>query len=143
VTDQESPDRIFRGQFAGARDRARLSVQIERIRAWALARDWFTVRAAREDLERPASCSRRIRSARNCDILGKPSAGRLRCEKEKRHRGGGVWEYRLRAIPVEISAPAATLRRRRGARKSHLAGDVLSSSKRAGYGYTGRAKDCS
>ena len=46
----ETSSRIFGGEFAGLRDRKRLSTQIERIRAWALARDWFTLRAAREDM---------------------------------------------------------------------------------------------
>ena len=45
------------GSFAGAVydpqfDLKRLSLQIERIRAQALPRDWFTLREARVDLER-------------------------------------------------------------------------------------------
>jgi hypothetical protein len=91
--------------FAGAAydprlDRARLTVQVERIRAWALARDFFTLREAREALERlyaptffpEGSISAQLRN------LEKPEAGRLRCKKEKRRRAGisAVWEYRLR-----------------------------------------------
>lgn len=103
-----------RNEFRGAAyeprlDRARLSLQIERIRAWALARDWFTLREASESLERlypgtffpEASASAQIRN------LEKPGAGRLRCKKQKRRRAGvrgpgaGIFEYRLRPVPEQ------------------------------------------
>jgi hypothetical protein len=98
--------------FAGAAydpklDQRRLSLQVERIRAWALARDWFTIRQAREELERlyaptlfpENSIASQIRN------LEKDAAGALRCKKEKRRRAGargagdGLFEYRLRADP--------------------------------------------
>jgi hypothetical protein len=88
-------------------DGVRLTLQIGRIRAWALAREWFTLREARESLERlypgtffpESSTSAQIRN------LEKPAAGRLRCKKEKRRRAGvrgpgaGIFEYRLRPAP--------------------------------------------
>jgi hypothetical protein len=103
-----------RNEFRGAAyepqlDRARLSLQIERIRAWALARNWFTLREASESLERlypgtffpEASLSAQVRN------LEKPGAGPLRCKKQKRRRAGvrgpgaGIFEYRLRPIPEQ------------------------------------------
>jgi hypothetical protein len=88
-------------------DGERLSLQIERIRTWALRRQWFTLREAREDLERlyaptlfpEGSLSAQLRN------LEKPGAGQLRCQKEKRRRAGvwgpgaGIFEYRLRPEP--------------------------------------------
>lgn len=146
----ETSARVFGGQFAGPRDRARLSVQIERIRAWALARDWFTLREARENLEQlyaptlfpESSLSAQVRN------LSKPGAGRLRCKKEKRRRqgahgaGSGVWEYRLRAIPAEISAMPAELHSDEPLAKIMWPA-TFDRLEAAGYGYTGRAKQCS
>jgi len=88
-------------------DRARLTLQIERIRAWGLARGWFTLREASADLERlyaptlfpESSLSAQLRN------LEKSAAGRLRCKKEKRRRAGargpgaGIFEYRIRPEP--------------------------------------------
>src|ERR1700728_5468658 len=90
-------------------DAARLSLQIERIRACALAQDWFTLREASEGLERlypgtffpESSTSAQIRN------LEKSGAGPLRCKKEKRRRAGargagtGLFEYRLRPDPQQ------------------------------------------
>jgi len=100
------------GSFAGAGydpqfDRARLTLQIERIRAWSLSRDWFTLREARVDLERlyaptlfpESSLSAQLRN------LEKPAAGPLRCKKQRRRRAGargqgaGIFEYRIRPEP--------------------------------------------
>ena len=128
---RQNESRIFRGRFAGSRDRARLSAQIEQIRAFALARGWFTLRDAREDLERlfaptlfpEGSISAQLRN------LEKPAAGRLRCKKEKRRRAGargagsGVWEYRLRATP-EIRLALTPELQRRAAAKNPMAGDA-------------------
>jgi len=132
---------VFHGRFAGERDRARLSTQLERIRAWALARDWFTVRQCRESLEQlyaptlfpENSIATQMRN------LEKSSAGTLRCRKEKRRRPGGLWEYRLHAIPcaaamdATLTAPLAKIRW--PARFAEL--------EAAGYGYTGTGKECS
>jgi hypothetical protein len=93
--------------FAGAAyepklDHSRLALQIERIRGWALPREWFTLREARVDLERlyaptlfpEASISANLRNCRK-----RPLFHRL----DKRRRtgvrgpGAGIWEYRLRA----------------------------------------------
>ena len=140
-----------RGTFSGAAyvprlDRARLFHQIERIRAFALARDWFTLREAREELERlyspvifpEASLSAQLRN------LEKPAAGRLRCKKEKRRRTGagkGVWEYRLRAVPAEfLSAPAALVGEAPPKKIKWPA--TFDELEEASYGYTGRAKEC-
>jgi hypothetical protein len=141
--------RVFGGPFAGGRDRARLAAQIERIRAWALARDWFTLREASEDLERlyaptlfpESSLSAQLRN------LEKPSAGRLRCKKEKRRRGGahgagsGVWEYRLRATP-EIRPAPAELQSDEPLEKITWPA-TFEQLEAAGYGYTGTATQCS
>jgi hypothetical protein len=100
--------------FAGAAyeaslDRDRLSTQLGRIRRWALARGWFTIRQAREELERlyaptlfpENSIASQIRN------LEKDAAGALRCKKEKRRRAGargagaGLFEYRLRPDPQQ------------------------------------------
>jgi hypothetical protein len=84
-------------------------LQVDRIRAWALAHDWFTLREASESLERlyrgtffpESSLSAQIRN------LEKPAAGRLRCKKQKRRRAGvrgpgaGIFEYRLRPVPEQ------------------------------------------
>ena len=141
---------MFRGQFAGPRDRPRLSAQIERIRAWALVRGWFTLREAREDLERlfaptffpEGSISAQLRN------LEKPAAGRLRCKKEKRRRagargaGGGVWEYRLRATPEIRAAPIAALEPDEALTKLSWPA-TFAQLEEAGYGYTGTSKECS
>ncbi len=88
-------------------DGARLSLQIARIRTWAIQRQWFTLREASEDLERvyaptlfpESSISAQLRN------LEKPAAGPLRCKKEKRRRdgvrgpGAGIFEYRIRPAP--------------------------------------------
>jgi hypothetical protein len=100
------------GTFAGAGydpnlDHERLELQIGRIRSWALAREWFTLREASEDLERlyaptlfpESSLSAQLRN------LEKPASGRLRCKKQKRRRegargpGAGIFEYRIRPEP--------------------------------------------
>jgi hypothetical protein len=96
---------VFHGEFAGPGDRDRLSSQLKRIRLWALARDWFTVRAAREDLERhyPGFLFPEGSIASQLRNLERAAAGPLRCKKEKRYRGGGLWEYRLRPA-VQIQA---------------------------------------
>jgi hypothetical protein len=142
----EPSPQIFRGPFAGGpRDRARLSGQIKRIRAFALARDWFTLREAREELERlyfpvrfpEASLSAQLRN------LEKPAAGRLRCKKEKRSRTGagrGVWEYRLRAVPEFRSVPA-TLSAEAPPEKLNWPA-TFEELEAAGYGYTGTSKKC-
>ena len=100
----------FGGKYAGRGDRARLRTQMERVRAWALGRGFFTIAQARNELERlyvtrfpENSIQSQLRH------LTKESAGRLRCTKDKRHRGGGVWEYRLRAAPEIRMAPIAAL----------------------------------
>jgi hypothetical protein len=98
--------------FAGADydsmfDGERLSLQIERIRTWAVKRQWFTLREASGDLERlyaptlfpEGSISAQLRN------LEKPTAGQLRCKKDKRRRAGvrgpgaGIFEYRIRPEP--------------------------------------------
>jgi hypothetical protein len=90
--------------YVAGLDGSRLSLQVERIRAWAITRDWFTLREASVSLERlypgtffpESSLSAQIRN------LEKPAAGRLRCKKQKRRRAGvrgpgaGIFEYRLR-----------------------------------------------
>ena len=140
---------IFAGEFAGPRDRARLSAQIERIRAWALSREWFTLRQAREDLEQlyaptlfpESSISAQLRN------LEKPGAGRLRCKKEKRRRkgtrGAGVWEYRLRVLPAQISAAPSTVLQSDEPLQTITWPATFEQLEAAGYGYTGRAKECS
>jgi hypothetical protein len=92
-----------RQPFSGAAyepklDRARLALQIERIRVWALARDWFTLRAARLDLEQlytPAYFPEASISANLRNLRKEPY--RLRVDKRRRAgvRSGGVWEYRI------------------------------------------------
>jgi hypothetical protein len=139
----ETSARIFRGPTAGPRDRARLSAQIERIRAWALTREWFTLREARIELERlfdatifpESSISAQLRN------LAKPSAGRLRCKKEKRPRGGGVWEYRLRATPEIRPAAIAALEPDEPPRKISWPATFVELEE-ADYGYTGTSKEC-
>ena len=140
--------RIFAGEFAGPGDRARLSAQIERIRAWAFAREWFTLRQARVDLEQlyaptlfpESSISAQLRN------LEKPGAGRLRCKKQKRRRkgtrGSGVWEYRLRVLPAEISAAPSTLLQSDEPLEKIKWPATFDELEAAGYGYTGVAKQC-
>jgi len=95
--------RAFSGaDYEPSLDRARLALQIERIRAWALARDRFTLREARVDLERlyapalfpEASISAQLRNLKKAPYFYRPV---------KRRRAGvhgpgsGIWEYRLLA----------------------------------------------
>ena len=88
------------GSFAGAVydpqfDLKRLSLQIERIRAWALPRDWFTLREARVDLERlyaptifpESSLSAQLRNLKKFPLS-------YRRPKRRRARGP-VWEYKV------------------------------------------------
>ncbi len=135
--------RLFGGQFAGPRDRPRLSAQIERIRAWGLAQGFFTLREASEDLERLYAPTLFPESSLGAQLrnLEKPSAGRLRCKKEKRRRGGGVWEYGLRAIP-EVHAPPAALQSDEPLEKITWPA-TFEQLEDAGYGYTGTATQCS
>ena len=87
-------------------DRVRLALQIERIRVWALARDWFTLREARVDLERlyaPAVFPESSVSAQLRNLKKIPISYRLL----KRRRAGvhgpgaGIWEYKVRP-PAQI-----------------------------------------
>jgi hypothetical protein len=97
----------FRGAaYAPRLDKARLTLQIERIRAWALARDWFTLREARVDLERlyaPAVFPESSVSAQLRNLKKIPISYRLL----KRRRAGvhgpgsGIWEYKVRP-PAQI-----------------------------------------
>lgn len=144
---RETEESVFHG--VSSRDRARLSAQISRIRAWVLARQWFTLREAREDLEQlyaptifpESSISAQLRN------LEKAGAGRLRCKKEKRRRKGarnaGVWEYRLRALPAQISAaPSPVLQSDEPLEKITWPA-TFEQLEDAGYGYTGTATQCS
>lgn len=98
-----SSQQIFRGPGAGDRDVPRLQTQFERIRAWALAREWFTIREARESLERIYSPTLFPENSIGAQLRNseKPEAGEARCRQEKRHAGGGLWEYRLRALSAD------------------------------------------
>lgn len=133
--------KIFGGEFAGERDCARLSRQIERIRAWALARDWFTLRDASASLEKlygipfpEGSLSAQLRN------LEKRAAGKLHCKKEIRRRtGSSAWEYRLHAAP-EIAPADAGLTPPLAKIKWPATFEQLEA---AGYGYTGQGKQCS
>jgi hypothetical protein len=86
--------------YSPSLDKARLTLQIERIRVWALARDWFTLREARVDLERlyaPAVFAESSLSAQLRNLKKVPVSYRLL----KRRRAGahgpcaGVWEYKI------------------------------------------------
>jgi hypothetical protein len=139
----------FRGRFCGPRDRARLSAQIRQIRAWALRVEWFTLREAKEDLERLCSPTIFPESSISAQIrnLKKPSAGRLRCELEKRRRTGargagrGIWEYRLRPLaPASLASQSHTETAAPFERIKWPA--TFDELEAAGYGYTGTGKEC-
>ena len=145
----ETSSRIFGGEFAGLRDRKRLSTQIERIRAWALARDSSRC-AQRARISRQLSPILFPESSISAQLrnLEKTGAGRLRCKKEKRRRkgvpgaGSGVWEYRLRAMPAEISTLPARLENDEPIAKIRWPA-TFGELEAAGYSYTGTAKECS
>jgi hypothetical protein len=141
----ESAAQMFGGPFAGERDRARLTAQVEKVRAWAIRVEWFTDREAREQLERIYAPEifpeNSIASQRR--NLKKRAAGKLRCTLEKRRRqapgacGRGVWEYRLRPCSeaharTEIAAPVKNIRWPA----------TMEELENAGYGYTGTSKEC-
>jgi hypothetical protein len=83
-------------------DRERLTLQIERIRSWALARDWFTLREARVDLERlyaPTIFPESSLSAQLRNLKKFPLSYRL---LKRRRARGPVWEYKvLRPAQIE------------------------------------------
>jgi hypothetical protein len=93
--------RVFGGPaYSPALDRARLSVQIERIRAHALRIGWFTLREIKADLERiyaPALFGESSLASQLRNLRKPPHRHVL----EKRRRigehgpGAGIWEYRL------------------------------------------------
>ena len=91
----------FRGAaYTPSLDRARLTLQIERIRAWALARDWFTLREARVDLERlyaPTIFPESSLSAQLRNLKKFPLSYRL---LKRRRARGPVWEYKV-LLPVQ------------------------------------------
>jgi len=137
---------IFRGRFAGGRDRARLSAQIEQIRAWALRVDWFTLRDAREQLERLYAPSIFLDGSISAQLrnLKKRSAGRLRSDVQKRRRDGarnrrgGIWEYRVRLL-----APASEPRAETAAPLEKIKWPAtFDELEAAGYEYFGAGKKC-
>jgi hypothetical protein len=95
--------RTFAGPVYQPRlDRARLTLQIERIRAWAITRDWFTLREARVDLERLYSPTLFPQSSISAQLRNtKKFPYRHGLAKRRRSgvhgAGSGVWEYRLLA----------------------------------------------
>ena len=74
--------------YSPARDRARLSTQLECVTAVMVDRDWHTL----AELSRSAGGSVASVSARIRD-LRKPRFGRHKIER--RYVGEGVWEYRM------------------------------------------------
>jgi hypothetical protein len=99
----------FRGAaYAPSLDKARLTLQIDRLRAWALARDWFTLREARVDLERlyaptifpESSLSAQLRNLRKFPLS-------YRLLKRRRARGP-VWEYKILPPAQTQTASAET-----------------------------------
>jgi hypothetical protein len=83
-------------------DRARLTLQVERIRSYMLLAGWKTLRGIKTDLERayaPAVFPESSISAQLRNLKKPPYSHRL----DKRRRAGvhgpgaGIWEYRLLA----------------------------------------------
>jgi hypothetical protein len=115
----------FRGAaYAPNLDKARLTLQIERIRGWALARDWFTLREARVDLERlyaPTIFPESSLSAQLRNLKKFPLSYRL---LKRRRARGPVWEYKV-LPPAQIEsaktenerAPADAIRIDAGSRE--------------------------
>lgn len=101
----------FRGAaYAPSLDKARLTLQIERIRGWALARDWFTLREARVDLERlyaPTIFPESSLSAQLRNLKKFPLSYRL---LKRRRARGPVWEYKV--LPPAQTESAETARER-------------------------------
>ncbi len=91
----------FRGAaYAPSIDKARLTLQIDRLRAWALTRDWFTLREARVDLERlyaPTIFPESSLSAQLRNLKKFPLSYRL---LKRRRARGPVWEYKV-LLPVQ------------------------------------------
>ena len=105
---------IFAGAYVPSLDKARLSVQIERIRSYMLGVEWRTLReikAALENVYAPAvfpesSISAQLRNLRKSGfsyrLLRRRRAG-------VRGPGAGIWEYLLRPpapAQTENAAPA-------------------------------------
>ena len=87
-------------------DHARLLLQIDRIRVWALAHEWFTLReikAALEEIYAPAVFPESSISSqlRNLKKLGYCYRLLRRRRIGVRGPGAGIWEYRLLA-PAQI-----------------------------------------
>lgn len=103
-----SSEQLFRGPCIGERDLPRLATQIGRIRAWALRVEWFTVSEAKASLEALHAPTKFPETSVSAQIrnLKKPSAGELRCSVEKRRRGAGIWEFRIRAAAAASAPPA-------------------------------------
>ena len=107
-------ERIFAGAaYVPSLDKARLSVQIERIRSYMLGVEWRTLReikAALENVYAPAvfpesSISAQLRNLR------KPGFSYRRPRRRRagvRGPGAGIWEYLLRPpAQTENAAPGA------------------------------------